>query len=134
MGFETINALGHPAMFESFVKLCRRLLQLHPCLQAVRRLGAPPDKAVNLFLDVDERLFHDAASISCDLGQSKRPAAGAGLMNQVRGGEVLQSTSTFSSLVYHFEFYLPTIGNISNLSRQISVKENDLSGCYGRER
>lgn len=61
-------------MFESFMKLCRRLLQLHPCLQADRRLSAPPDEAVNLFLKVDERLFHDAASISCDLGQSKHLA------------------------------------------------------------
>ena len=41
----------------------------------IRSLGPPADVTVNLFLKVDERLFHDAASISCDLGQSKRTAA-----------------------------------------------------------
>ncbi len=30
----------------------------------VRHLGAPPDQAVNLFLNVDEWRFHNAASIS----------------------------------------------------------------------
>ncbi len=83
MGFETINALGHPAMFESSMKLHSQLLQLHPGLPSVRRLCPPPDKAVNLFLDVDERLFHDAASMSCDIGQSKRTANGAAVMNRV---------------------------------------------------
>ncbi len=77
MGFETINALGHPAMLESLVKLRRRLLQLHSRLQTVRRLCPPADEAVNLFLDVDEGLFHDVASISCDIRQSKRLVRGA---------------------------------------------------------
>jgi hypothetical protein len=58
-------------MFESLVKLCRRFLQLHSRPQTVRRLGAPTDEAVNLFLDVDGRLFHGVFRISCDAGQSK---------------------------------------------------------------
>ncbi|HAO79975.1 MAG TPA: hypothetical protein DCQ92_13595 [Verrucomicrobia subdivision 3 bacterium] len=58
-------------MFESLVKLCRRFLQLHSRPQTVRRLGATPDEAVNLFLDVDGRLFHGVFRISCDAGQSK---------------------------------------------------------------
>ena len=60
MGFETINALGHPAMLESLVKLRRRGLQLHSRPQAVRRACPPTDKAVNLFFEVDEWLFHAA--------------------------------------------------------------------------
>ena len=46
------------------MQLRRRGLQLHARPQAVRHTGAPSDKAVNLFLDVDKRCFHDTASIS----------------------------------------------------------------------
>ena len=76
MRFETINTFGHPTMFESLVKLRRRFLQLHSRPQAVRRLGATPDEAVNLFLDVDERLFHNVFSINRDAGQSKDAETG----------------------------------------------------------
>ena len=34
------------------------------CGKGVRHARAPPDKAVNVFLDVDERMFHGVESIS----------------------------------------------------------------------
>ena len=55
MGFETINALGHPTMLEGLVKLRAGFLQLHPGPQTVRRSGPLADEAVNSFLDVDKR-------------------------------------------------------------------------------
>ena len=51
-------------MFESLVKFRSQCLQLHSRLPTVRRTGAPSDEAVNLLFDVDEWLFHGAASIS----------------------------------------------------------------------
>ncbi len=58
MGLETINALGHPAMVKCPVQPYCRFLQLHSRPQAVRRARPATDEAVDLFLDVDERLFH----------------------------------------------------------------------------
>lgn len=72
MGFETMHAFSRPAMLESLVKFQSRRLHLHPRLQSVGRLGATPDEAVNLFLDVDKRLFHDGFRINRSAGQSKR--------------------------------------------------------------
>jgi len=43
--------------------------------QRVRHLGAPAYKAVNLFLDVDKRWFHDAVSIS-PLPAPRKPERG----------------------------------------------------------
>mgnify|MGYP001552938201 FL=1 len=59
-------------MFETLVQLRGRGLQLHSRLQAVRRGRAPPDKAVNLFLDVDKWRFHNASSIGRPSGLRKR--------------------------------------------------------------
>jgi len=58
VSFETMNALGQPAMLECLVKFQSRGLHPHSGLKPVRRSGAPADEAVNFFLDVDERLFH----------------------------------------------------------------------------
>ena len=71
MGFETINALGHPTMLEGLVKLRAGFLQLHPGPQTVRRDGPPADEAVNSFLDVDKRWFHGFITIGRLPGQSK---------------------------------------------------------------
>jgi len=62
-------------MHERFVKLPPERLQLHSGLPAILRSRPATDKAVNLFLDVNERLFHDAASIICVPSQSKPPGA-----------------------------------------------------------
>ena len=59
-------------MFESLVELRSRFLQLHSRPQTVRRLRAAPDKAVNLFLDVDERLLQDGFRIDRHSKQSKQ--------------------------------------------------------------
>jgi len=53
VGFETINAFGHPTMLEGLVKLRRSRLQLHASPQAVGRTGAAADYAVDTFFDVD---------------------------------------------------------------------------------
>ncbi len=58
MGLETVNTLGSPAVPQRTVQLHRQGLQLHPALESVRRSGAAPDNPVDLFLDIDERLFH----------------------------------------------------------------------------
>jgi len=71
MGFETINTLGHPTMLERLKKLRAGFLQLHAGQQAVRRCGAPADKAVNFFLHVGKRLFHGFITIDRRVGQSK---------------------------------------------------------------
>jgi len=71
-----MNALRQPAMLESLVKFQPRGLHLHSRFQPVRRPGATPDKAVNLLLDVDERLFHGVFSINRPAKQSKRRPAG----------------------------------------------------------
>lgn len=63
--------------FEGLVKLHRRVLQSHPGLPTVGRLRAPPDEAVNLFLDVDEGLFHGSSRIGRDAGHSKEMNDGA---------------------------------------------------------
>ena len=41
--------------------------------ERIRRSRAPADEAVNLFLDVDERLFHDAPSLGVSMGEGKLP-------------------------------------------------------------
>jgi hypothetical protein len=66
VGFETMNAFREPTMLESSMKLQSGSLHLHPRLQPVRRPCATPDEAVNLFLDVNERLFHSGFSIGCN--------------------------------------------------------------------
>ena len=71
MGFETIHAArdAHAAERFSpgdgicFVAGCGR--------KRIRRFRAPPDESVNLFLDVDERLFHGVFRVGRDAGQSK---------------------------------------------------------------
>jgi len=52
MGFETINAFGHPTMLKGLVKLRGRFLQQHSGPQTVRPRGASADKAVNSFLEL----------------------------------------------------------------------------------
>ena len=73
-----MNPLRQPVMLERLMELQARGLQLHSGFQAIRRLRAPADEAVNLFLDVDERWFHSAASIGRGAGQSKVPEGGKG--------------------------------------------------------
>ena len=67
-----MNTFREPAMFESLVKFESRRLHPHSSLQSIRRFDAPPDEAVNLFLDVDERLFHGGFRINRRAGQSKQ--------------------------------------------------------------
>ena len=74
MGFETINALGHPTMLEGLVKLSAGFLQLHSRPPTVRRGGAPADASVNSLLGVDKRLFHGFITIGRRLGKSKAHA------------------------------------------------------------
>ncbi len=66
-------------MLESLMQLRRRCLQLHSRPQAVRRAGAPADKAVNRFLNVDERLFQSAPNISSPVRRRKPCAEVEGL-------------------------------------------------------
>ena len=64
MGFETIHTPRHANATERLLPSTRfRLIAVFGG-ERIRHLGAPPDKTVNLFLDVDKRCFHDAASIS----------------------------------------------------------------------
>ena len=58
-------------MLETFMKLRRRFLQLHPRSQAIKGRRPPTDEAVNLFLDVAGRLFHDVFSIGRTTEQRK---------------------------------------------------------------
>ncbi len=74
MGFETIHTAGHP-------NAAKRLapgngVRFVAILggEGIRRAGAPPDEAVNLFLDIDERCFHGRASINL-LAATRKPAA-----------------------------------------------------------
>ena len=71
MGFETIHAARHTHATESFPPRDGIDLVAGPSRKRIRRFGAPTDEAVNLFLDVDGRLFHGVFRISCDAGQSK---------------------------------------------------------------
>ena len=59
-------------MLETLMKLCRQFLQLHSGAPRIRRLGPPSDEAVNLFLDVDERLFQGVFSLSHCARHSKQ--------------------------------------------------------------
>ena len=63
MCFEAMNSLRQPAMLKCLVEFQSRGLHLHSSLQTVWRLRAFADEAVNLFLDIDERLLHSVASI-----------------------------------------------------------------------
>lgn len=72
MGFETMHATRHAHAAKNFAPrdgigfvACRRG-------KCIRRFYAPTDEAVNLFLDVDERLFHGGFSINRAIKQSKR--------------------------------------------------------------
>jgi hypothetical protein len=69
--FEAIDAFGRPAMLEGAVKFNRRLLQLHASFQTVGRSGVATDKSVNLFFQVDKRLFHATATLNSVAEQSK---------------------------------------------------------------
>ena len=60
MRLETVNAFRHPAMLESFVELQSGCLKLHSGFPSVGRLRPAANEAVNIFFDVDERLFHAA--------------------------------------------------------------------------
>jgi hypothetical protein len=71
MGFETIHAARHMHATESFPPRDGVGLVAGPSRKRIRRFGAPTDEAVNLFLDVDGRLFHGVFRISRDAGQSK---------------------------------------------------------------
>ena len=67
-----MNALGQPPMLECLVKLQPRGLRPHSSFQSVRRSDPPADEAVNLFLDVDERLFHGGFGIGWKTRRSKQ--------------------------------------------------------------
>ena len=71
MGFETIHAARDARPAKGFSPRAGIGLVAGRGGKRVGRLGAPADEAVNLFLDVDERLFHGGFSISRDAGQSK---------------------------------------------------------------
>ena len=71
MGFEAINAFGHPTMLERPVESHARLLQLHSGPPLVRRGGAPTDEAINPLLEIDNGLLHGWLTIGCRVGQSK---------------------------------------------------------------
>jgi hypothetical protein len=60
VGFETMNAPCDPVMFECLVKLKPCCLYLHASPPCFKRLNAAANKAVNLFFNIDERLFHVA--------------------------------------------------------------------------
>jgi hypothetical protein len=82
VGFETVNALRRPALLEGTVQLHRQRLQLHAACKRIRRLRSATDEPVDLFLNIDERLFHDGASVGHELAGSKRhakPVAGHGI-------------------------------------------------------
>jgi hypothetical protein len=75
VGFETVNALWAPMLFESSVKFQSRLLQSHSRDKRVGRQFPFPNDSINLFLNVDERLLHVAAILGPHPMQSKQPAA-----------------------------------------------------------
>ena len=64
MGFETMHAARHADAAKSLAPSDGFSLVAELGGQRVRHPGAPAHKAINLFLDVDKRWFHDAASIS----------------------------------------------------------------------
>lgn len=66
-------------MFEAFVQLHCRFLQLHARRETVRPLGAPTDEAINLFFDVEQRLFHVAGNPSNARGANLTAPVPAGL-------------------------------------------------------
>lgn len=76
MGFETIHAARHAHAAESLPPRDGIGLVAGRRRKRIRRLGATPDHAANLFLDVDGRLFHGVFSISRDAGQSKDAKTG----------------------------------------------------------
>jgi len=108
-------------MFESLVKLCRRFLQLHSRPQTVRRLGAPTDEAVNLFLDVDGRLFHGVFRISCDAGQSKDTKNG--LRDNLLIGFYL-SFFDKKDLTNGIDWFIPCAMNTNEISTRASPRLN----------
>ena len=65
-------------MLECFVKLGRRCLQLHAGRQSIRRPSAPADEPVDLFLNVDEGLFHGVTSVIRPDPQSKLQSGDSG--------------------------------------------------------
>jgi hypothetical protein len=58
MSLEAVNAFGSPAVPQGTMQIHRQGLQLHPAFESVWRPGATPDNLVDLFIDIDERLFH----------------------------------------------------------------------------
>jgi hypothetical protein len=63
MGFETMHAARHTHTAERFAPSDGIRLGARLGRKRVRRPGTTPDKAVNLFLNVDERLFQGVFSI-----------------------------------------------------------------------
>ena len=58
MSLEAVNTLGSPAVPQRTMQIHRQGLKLHPAFETVRRPGATPDNLVDLFIEIDERLFH----------------------------------------------------------------------------
>ena len=64
MGLETIHSARNADAAERLAPRDGVRLVAGRGGKGVRRASAPTDKAVNLFLDVDQRLFHGGESIS----------------------------------------------------------------------
>jgi hypothetical protein len=58
MGFETVNAAWHPHPAKGFAPSDGIRLVARDCRKAIGRFRPAADEAVNLFLNVDEWLFH----------------------------------------------------------------------------
>ena len=72
MGFKPMHSAWHPNPAKRLAPgNCVRLVTVLGG-KGIRDMGAPPDKAVNLFLDVDKRLLHGSASISRPVSTRKR--------------------------------------------------------------
>jgi hypothetical protein len=71
MSFETVHATGNAHAAKSFPPRDGVRFRAAGEGQGIGRPGAPTDEAINLFFDVDERLFHVAASIGWQIHQCK---------------------------------------------------------------
>ncbi len=71
MGFKTVNTLWRPAMLERGVQLRRQRLQLHAAFEGIRRFRTSPDDLADVFFNIDERQFHNAARVGHDQIESK---------------------------------------------------------------
>jgi len=94
VGLEPVNTLGCPPMFKRAVQFDCQGLQLHPAGKGLRRLGPSSDKPINLFLNVDERLFHGKARLRHRLGGCKRRATLPTFANHRRDPGISVSSRT----------------------------------------